>query len=454
MNSKDHNQFPTQSQSAIFTLSDERTFAGTVTRTDTNEYELAIDDLPEEPWSSIERLEAQAKKEDDKYLFLDVRFVGRSVHLGRTSSNTTTVFAPSTTFYDNDPENPFSLNVSSIGTNVENLDFWLKESLFSFHNPMHAEDSMDYKLQKEVGKYNFKDFELTLGLAIGGISFPRFTRTVNLRQHAYISLRTKSKDRPYTELVEVLRSLERLIGLAFRGTITSAEIDVTSQAFGKTLEGQKKPNIFPAYSIVLSNVKPSAPSVNYTEELAFTLKDVNFQQLLEKWTELEADILPMVDLFLSSTSGGSLVLENIFLNRIQAIEGFHRAFRQGNIIPAEEYEKQRKGIIEKFSGKDRSLLKKVLKHGNQLNLEQRLSALDKELKLLGIPTLMACSFDVVANTRNYYSHYESDITNICPADKLTELTYQSGQMLFAVLLIELGVDKGIARKAIRNMRTL
>lgn len=455
MKSIERTNSPAEAQSVVFTLPDKREFEGSITRTGLNNYELAIDDLPEEPWAIIERLEAQAKKREDKYLFLNVRFIGSSRHMGRTKDSSTTLFAPTTTFYTNDPDNPLSQNISSLNTNIENLDLWIDESLFSFHSPMHMKDSMDYMLRKEVGNYTFKGFALSLGLAIGGMSFPRLTREVSLTQQAFISLRSKKGDKPYTEYVETLRSLERLIGLAFRSPITSAEIEVTSKDFSLTVGKSKKPNIFPAYPIVLSNVMPSTPTANYSDELAFTHRQIeNFQELLNKWAELEKDILPMVDLFLASVSGGSTVLENIFLNRVQAIEGFHRAFRKGDIIPEKDYENQKKGIIDKFSGKDRSLLKKVLKHGNQLSLEQRLTALDKELKLAGIPTIMVCSFDVVANSRNYYSHYSNDIKNTCPAEKLAELTHQCGQMLFALLLIELGIGKDTARKAIRNMRTI
>ncbi len=455
MKSLEQAQYPFESQSVVFTLPDKRTFDGTVTRIAVNEYEIAIEELPEEPFSVIERLEAQAKKEDDKYLFLNVRFLGRNMHLGRTSSSSTTKFAPTISLFTNDPYNPFSLNISSLSVNVENLDLWLGESLFSFHNPMHMEDTMDYKLQKKVGKYNFKDFELTLGLAIGGMSFPRFTREVNLSQVAHINLGINEKVKPYGEFVDALRSLERLIGLAFKATITSADLDVTSQDFGMTFDGDKSPSIFPAYSLILANVNSSIPNASYPEELAFTLKDIkDFQNLLDKWVELEKDLLPMVDLFLTSISGGSLVLENIFLNRIQAIEGFHRAFRPGNKIPEDEYEKQKNSIIDKFTGKDRGLVKGALKFGNQIGLAERLKKLDKELKLLGLPTIIVCDFDVVANTRNYYSHYETDITNICPQDNFGELTHQSGQMLFALILVELGIDNDLAKKAITRMREL
>jgi hypothetical protein len=453
MESVEHTKKPTEPQAAVFTLPDKRQFEGTITRVGLSDYELSLDDLPEEAWNVLDKIEAQAKKEDDKYLFLDVRFMGRSAHMGRKGDNSTTVFVPSVTLCTNEPENPLSQNVSSLSTNIENLDLWLNETLFTFHNPMHMNDSMDYMMQKEVGEYKFKGFILTLGLSIGGMRMSRFTREVNLRQHAYIHLRSDKKDQNYTNFIEALRSFERLIGLAYRMQITSDEVDVTSQDFSWTVGDSKKPNIFPAYSITLSNVKPSTPAMSYPDELTFTHNQIDdFQQLLNRWEELEENLLPMVDVFLTSSSGGSSVLENIFLNRVQAIEGFHRAFRNGDIITPEDYDVQKNRIIEKFSGKDRNLLKRVLRHGNQASLAQRLTELDKELKLLGISTIMVCGFDVVANTRNYYSHYENDISNICPSNDFGKLTYQCGQMILALILIELGIEKAIVKKAITKMR--
>src|SRR6266496_4845330 len=183
-------QIKNEGQQVKFVLPDKREFEGIVKRVDTSIFELTIDNLPEEPWSVIEHLEAQAKKSDDKYLFLDVRYIGGSSHMGRANSSRTTYFSPTTTLYTNEPDNPLSQNITSLSTNVDNLDIWLNQSLFSFHNPMHMTDTMDYSLQKEVGVYDFKDFRLTFGLAIGGMKFSRFTREVNLSQAAHISLST------------------------------------------------------------------------------------------------------------------------------------------------------------------------------------------------------------------------------------------------------------------------
>lgn len=455
MESVDTAEWQDKNQAVIFTLPDKSEFEGIVHRTGSNIYELEIDDLPKEPWAVIDRLEARAKKEDDKYLFLNARYAGSSSRMNRTSSSSSTIFRPTTTLHTNEPDNPLSQNITSLSTNVENLDLWLNRSLFNFHNPMHMQDSMDYKLGETVGEYKFKGFTLRLGLSIGGMRFARFTRAVKLNQVANIELRSDEHDQPYTVFIEALRSIERLLGLAFLMPITSGDVDVTSKDFHFIVGETENPSIFPAYSIVLSNVRQATPIATYPDELTFTLDQLgDFQELLDKWSELEENILPIVDLFLASTSGGNTVLENKFLNRVQAVEAFHRAFRHRNLIPGEDYTEQIERIISQFSGKDRNLLKKTLKYGNQLSLGNRLTELDKELKLIGMPTIMVCSLDVVANTRNYYSHYENDIKNICPIEKLGELTHQCGEMLLALILTELGLRDDIVRRAIRNINVL
>ena len=443
-----------QKQQVTFRFPDGSEHDGTLERIESNNYELSVEDLPEQAWSTIAALEAQVKRADDKYLFLDVHFSGRSWGENRSGSQSTTHFLPTKTFYTNDPDNPLSQNIRSMDTRVDNLDLWLNKSLFAFDRSMRMSDNvMRFDMQQNSDHYEFKGLKLSFDLAIGGIQFSRFTREVNLRQGASIGLHVPegAGDIPYERLVEALRSIERLIALAFRSPIQSAEVDVTSTDHSMTIGGATESNIWPAYGVILSDVRAVMPQVGLGQEPTFTHDQIqDFQALLNRWCEIEPQITPIVDLFLQSVAGGSTVLENIFLNRIQGIEGFHRSFRPGSLLPQDDYDKQVEEIVKSFIGAKRGLLKKVLKRGNDLSLADRLRSLDTELKLKGIPTIMACDMDVVAHTRDYYSHYEKDITNICPADKMMELTHQAGQMLYALILTELGINDELVRKAVRS----
>lgn len=442
-------------QRVSFTFPDGSKHDGSLERVDGNSYyELSIEDLPEQAWPVIEKLEALAKRADDKYLFLDVHFSGRSWHEGRSGSRSTTHFLPLTTLYTNDPDNPLSQNVSSMYTSVDNLDLWLNKSLFSFNSTMRMSgNTMHYDMQQNSVDYDFKGFRLNFDLAISGMQHSRFTREVNLKQGASIGLHVTegADDTSYIKLVEALRSLERLIGLAFRSPMRSVEVSVASKDHSLAIGNGPEASIWPAYEIILSDARPIAPQTSPGQELSFTHDQIeDFQTLLDKWCDIEAQITPAVDLFLSSISGHNTVLENIFLNCIQGIEGFHRSFRPGNIQPQEDYKKEANQIINNFTGTKKSLLKKVLKRGNDISLADRLRSLDTELKLKGIPTIMTCDMNVVAHTRDYYSHYKKDIIDICPPEKMAELTHQAGQMLYALILTELGISDEIVRKAIRD----
>lgn len=438
-----------------FFLADGAEYDGSVTHDDNDGYTLSVDDLPEAAASAnlvVERLEARDRT-GDHWLFLGVRFRDRAEEItnrgGAIIKTTTTYLSPTTTFFSRHPDNPLSANVHSLGVEVENLDVWFYKSLFDLRRLRNDEDpygSIDYLTQYIVGNYGFKGFDLVFKLGMDGLDYTRFPREMHLKQVPIIELELPDEedDVSYLEFVKALRSIERLLGLVFRQPLRTVKVYVKSQAYAYAWE------LFP-YRIILSDVRPSSPQVTYREDLSFTHDEIGeFQALLDKWSELEKQIEPIVDLFLSSVSGTSGVLENIFLNRIQGIEGFHRAFRGGRREDPTVYDARKQRLLEGIQGDDQSLLKRVLKFGNDLSLARRLHILDEELRAKDIKTITVCDLDSVAHTRNYYSHYEVDITPV-PREQLTELTHQAGQMLFALILTELGIDADVVSRAIERL---
>jgi hypothetical protein len=340
---------------------------------------------------------------------------------------------------------------------VENLDVWFNKSVFDLDGLMSDPNgSLYFVLQDIVGSYDFKGLRLTFKLTTSGLNYTRLPREMHLKQIPSIELAVAegADDVSYLELVKALRSIERLLGLAFRRSLRSVEINVTSMEYRLVAVGNWLSPVRPPYRIILSDVRSSAPQASYPEDLSFAFNQISdFQALLDKWAELEDQIEPIVDLFLGSVSGTSGVLENIFLNRIQGIEGFHRSFRPGLLLPQDEYDQRKDDITSRFTGEQKKLLRKVLKFGNDLSLADRLRALDEELRANGIPTITVCELDAVAHTRNYYSHYEVDITPV-PHQQLAQLTHEAGQMLFALILVELGIDADVVRRAIARPRLI
>jgi hypothetical protein len=412
-----------QGKSVSVRFPDGNDYDGWVSRDSDGKYELTVDDLPESLVADCDRLEATAMRSAGTYLFLDARLRAKSSRGWGTADTTGAVFSPATTFFSAYPDNPLSGDITVLGARVNDLDLWLNKSSFRFARPSSLpETTLTYSVREEVAKYKFQDYMLSFYLDLETTSSSR-RRELNLKQAAHIELGVTegASDVPYQKLVEALRSVERLLGLAFRFSIRTVVVDIISKDFDLGIGG-KAPSVFPPFNITLSDVRPSAPQVSSSNQLAFTFDQIDdFQAILNRWSKLENQLTPIVDLFLTSVSGSSSVLQNIFLNRIQGIEGFHRTLRRRSL---------------RGTG------------GN--SLVDRLRYLDTELKAKGISIITICGLDVVANTRDYYSHYEETITDICPIDQLPELTHQTGQMLFALILTELGIDIAVVLKAVRR----
>jgi hypothetical protein len=68
-----------------------------------------------------------------------------------------------------------------------------------------------------------------------------------------------------------------------------------------------------------------------------------------------------------------MYLETRFMNLVQAIEGYHRRRLDRLAYDEQTFEAYRLEILNGLTGRVRKLVKKALRHANEINLEQRIS---------------------------------------------------------------------------------
>src|SRR5690606_30630984 len=113
-----------------------------------------------------------------------------------------------------------------------------------------------------------------------------------------------------------------------------------------------------------------------------------------------------------SVSKDRILTENSFLNIAQAVETFHRRFRNNLVLPKDEYEKKKRDIMGAVPIEHKDWLKDKLNFANELTLHQRLEQMLSEFSNQTLNTVIKNRVEFIRdikNSRNYYTHYDSKL---------------------------------------------
>ncbi len=144
--------------------------------------------------------------------------------------------------------------------------------------------------------------------------------------------------------------------------------------------------------------------------LFFESIEEDFPDLLENWLELREDLRAVMDFYFGVRYSDSIYPNNIFLNLVQALEGFHRARRKDEYMDEDEYKKKiRSDIYESIpsdieEGID-NRLRGSINRAYKYSLKDRLEDIYKEYEeLLSSVRIEKDFLKEVRNKRHYFSH--------------------------------------------------
>jgi hypothetical protein len=223
-------------QLVTFEFADGSKYGGTILLSLDNSFQLDIDDLPEpeQGWSNDTQIIAYGKRNSDKYIFSNLIYHGQAIHRMHKSNPTTTTRFTALLTISGDEDSPLSKKVSSMDVMLENLDLWFGKSLFEVGKMHYSEDNhLKYKMSEDVGHFKFGRLGVTFNLSIGEVRYDRVPRKISFNQGGHISLHVLEgeDDIDYEEMLGILRSIESIIGLAYRAHITANELSVTSKSY-------------------------------------------------------------------------------------------------------------------------------------------------------------------------------------------------------------------------------
>ena len=183
------------------------------------------------------------------------------------------------------------------------------------------------------------------------------------------------------------------------------------------------------------------------------IKD-NFLHIFKTWINLNSVIGPVIDNLEESFRNRTILVENKFLNIIQAIETFHRRVKKNEKVSRETHKKRVKEILLSCPEEYNNWLRERLSFSNEPTLHERLhelfSEIDEELRNHLFKNWEKIIVDS-KNSRNYYTHYDKSLEKkTLKSVQLHYLTQKLKIFLLIIVLRETGISDEELKNIIKN----
>ncbi|CAM2079138.1 MAG: ApeA N-terminal domain-containing protein [uncultured Clostridium sp.] len=337
-------------------------------------------------------------------------------------------------------KNDKSLELSMMNFRVDNILAWGGISAYKVGD--NFELSYNYDTKKEV----YKNDDVVVEYWVGGIMLPVLTcdllkENIILNQSANIRITFKNEE-SIDKFVEIFNKIKRLIELStLRNVYTTKLMGESNNVY----DVYDKKKVEREIEIISCDLNNDERKVDYVEamrwiNLSELINNDSFSKYFSKYEIFE----PVIELYLEIIYSKTISNRRVFLNIVQALETYHSRFKANNLSAFKERIKTKilnnkpKDCIEK----ERSFL--IANSYKFITLESRLADLllaefqiyfnTGDIKYYDFP-------NVIANTRNYYIHYDEAIKERGRILTESELSIYNRRLIYILeyyILIELG----------------
>ncbi|HGE8324208.1 HEPN domain-containing protein [Serratia marcescens] len=164
-----------------------------------------------------------------------------------------------------------------------------------------------------------------------------------------------------------------------------------------------------------NQIKIFYQSAVYCDKKNILLNEMNFNfdrvhcdisAYINSWINIYDRLKPAVELYFSSFSGRSPLVEARFLSLAQGLETFHRRISDEKYIDEEKFHELVGDILKHCPEEHIKWLDGRLKHGNEINLNTRLLRLVSQFgSIVGDEKTINKLTRKITTTRNYKTHY-------------------------------------------------
>lgn len=365
---------------------------------------------------------------------------------------------PSTTYYIEyllkglHAHNSNELIFDKISSELFNLGEWIGISGFdqinNFFQDTTKKDiiSVEYILPKNIEFKINKNTKGQFSFRAKQSDHTRYQKTVTVSQSVEFQV-LSDNEKSMTELLKDLYTFQNFLSLALYKSTYPLSI---------TLSGEKHKRDNGNGEFYRKAIKLYLSSRNFKSnekaksdmEMIFSYWKIksDFSSIIYNWYSKYELLEPALDLVFEQFYNGNIFSINTFLNLAQSAETFHaRIHKQQTKIPREQFKQMKKHILKITPNEYHSWLNEQFNFGNNLNLHSRLTELADKYSNNILDRILGEKHKFVSdvkNSRNYYTHYSTDVQK--RALKGAELYYLSEKLkilLVCSFLMEVGFDR-------------
>jgi hypothetical protein len=185
----------------------------------------------------------------------------------------------------------------------------------------------------------------------------------------------------------------------------------------------------------------------HPSEMVFTYDDIaaKFGQYMSNWYSINENMRVVQNLYFSTLYESHMLIDNMFMQLIQALESFHRLKFDSRAMDEEEYKFKMKALLENVpDGEFKRLASEALAFGNHKPLKQRLIELaDRYGRVLtrAYGTGRDDFLDKVKRTRNYRTHFDpKSKKDVLEGPELNHAYRLLRIVMEACFMVEMGMD--------------
>jgi hypothetical protein len=258
--------------------------------------------------------------------------------------------------------------------------------------------------------------EISLNLNNGMQLLIKFSRTIpglpitteaKITQKTYLEL-VSTTERELNDFISIAHKITTFLCFAIDKTVClDSAIATSDNIYQDVGNGHKN----------LVQIRIYYPSLPYSKDepkihwhsMLFRYQHIqnDAEKIINNWINAYDQFDPAFSLYFSVKTGSQKYLDGKFLALVQGLETYHRRKSDEKLMDELEFKELVENIVSKCPEERKEWLTGRLKHGNEINLRNRISSIIEPFKdVIGTSKQRKKIIKSIVDNRNYLTHYD------------------------------------------------